>query len=130
MSARPKTRRRQSMATGKQAASRKKAAYERQAIIELLSEHESMTGKELCAKLGMEAQHLRGKLSWMMAQGEVRSELVQGENAPFIAIYSLGVQDSRKEISQRIVSKWKHEPVKHEPLLAAFFGINNNEGMI
>lgn len=95
------------------------------AMLELLEAEGPLTNKQICERLGTEVQPTRTRLCRMSAEGLLWSELIEGDGAPHMALYHFGPGEStncKAEVTQRTVRKWKREPIKHEPLHAAFFG--------
>ena len=105
---------------------------ESQALVEkilyCLEHYQPITGAELCDKVGSNPRALKCKLSRIMSEGLAHSELIANPSgkSSFIAQYWLGPDESKQDKNgpkQRTVSKWKPQAVKHEPIHAAFFGI-------
>ncbi len=94
-------------------------------MLELLEQEGPMTNLQMCARLGTTVTANRTRLCRMAAEGLLWSELIEGDGAPHMALYHFGPGESmncKAEVKQRTVHKWKREPIKHEPLHAAFFG--------
>lgn len=105
------------------------AAKFRQEIVGCLEEG-PMTNEQMCERLGCEAARLRSKLSLMVAEGHVHTERIDCDHAPFQTLYHLGPGEciGKKEEKQRMVSKWKPQTFKPDPILAALFGAPKQKG--
>lgn len=98
----------------------------RAALLDVLEQYGPLTNVQICERLGCEVQAMRGRLCRMAAEGLIWSELIDGDNSPHMALYHYGPGESTNEkadMKQHTVTKWKSEPIKHEPIHAFFFGI-------
>lgn len=96
----------------------------RDEILLCLETYGPLTNKQITELTNTNTVKVRSKLAAMMAEGLVHADLVQGENCPLLAIYSLGPSEGgpKEGIKQRTVQKWKPPTIKHDPLHQAFFG--------
>lgn len=96
-------------------------------IIDMLTGLEGgATVTAICDQVGGIPRTMRQRLARMIAEGEIHSVMVRTFGAPSFARYVLGPgeqQECKTEVWQRTVSKWKPPTIKHHPLHAAFFGI-------
>ena len=99
-------------------------------IMQMLAEsNEGVTVAAMCNKLGGESQAMRQRLTRFMEADEIHSVIVTTCGLRLV-LYFLGPAESKrgKQGTQRTVSKWKPQTIKHDPLHTAFFGAKQQQG--
>lgn len=97
----------------------------RAAILNLLETQGPLTNVQMCEQLGYEVVATRSRLCRMASEGLIHSELIDGVNSPHMALYYFGPGEStntKAEMRQRTVHKWKPQKITIDPLHAALFG--------